>query len=224
MSFLFPRLAFAPARCGPSRRDIAPLLSLFDDSFNEIQRASRSTKKQWNPRFDVKESNDTYILEGELPGIEQKDLSIEFVDEHTLTIKGRTERTTESGTRPSALQGDNKSAIEEAPASETGSVKSHQPTVEDEEPANSSAVAAVDSKTEVAAPTPAQQEQQPTKVEQQPAQQQYWITERSVGEFSRSFWFPHRVNQEAVKASLKNGLLSIVVPKAAPESRRIAVE
>ncbi|KIW84506.1 hypothetical protein Z517_03756 [Fonsecaea pedrosoi CBS 271.37] len=224
MSFLFPRLAFAPARCGPSRRDIAPLFSLFDDSFNEIQRANRSTRKQWNPSFDVKESNDTYVLEGELPGVEQKDLSIEFVDEHTLTIKGRTERTTESGTRPSALQGDNKSAIGESPASETGSVKSHQPTVEDEEPANSSAVAAVDSKTEVAAPTPAQQEQQLTKVEQQPAQQHYWITERSVGEFSRSFWFPHRVNQEAVKASLKNGLLSIVVPKAAPESRRIAVE
>ncbi|OQU99608.1 hypothetical protein CLAIMM_05218 [Cladophialophora immunda] len=225
MSFLFPRIAFAPARCGPTRRDIAPLLSLFDDSFNELQRASRSARKQFNPRFDVKESNDSYSLEGELPGIEQKDLSIEFVDEHTLTIKGRTERTTKSGARPQAVEAEKKAAIEEGPASETSSVKSHQPTVEDEEPANSSAAAAEESKTEVAAPTPAPAEQQPSKVEeQQPAQQQYWITERSVGEFSRSFWFPHRVNQEAVRASLKNGLLSIVVPKAAPESRRIAVE
>ncbi|KIX93369.1 uncharacterized protein Z520_11012 [Fonsecaea multimorphosa CBS 102226] len=225
MSFLFPRIAFAPARCGPTRRDIAPLLSLFDDSFNEVQRASRAARKQFNPRFDVKESNDAYSLEGELPGIEQKDLSIEFVDEHTLTIKGRTERTTESGTRPQAVEAEKKAAIEETPASETSSVKSHQPTVEDEEPANSSAAAAEDSKTEAAAPTPAPAEQQPTQAEQQQPQQQYWITERSVGEFSRSFWFPHRVNQEAVKASLKNGLLSIVVPKAsAPESRRIAVE
>ncbi|OAP62437.1 hypothetical protein AYL99_04640 [Fonsecaea erecta] len=224
MSFLFPRIAFAPAHCGPTRRDFAPLLSLFDDSFNEVQKANRSARKQFNPRFDVKESNEAYTLEGELPGVEQKDLSIEFVDEHTLTIKGRTERTTESGTRPQAVEAEKKAAIEEAPMSETSSVKSHQPTVEDEEPANSSAAAAEDSsKTEVAAPA----ERQPTKAEEQQQsapQQQYWITERSVGEFSRSFWFPHRVNQEAVKASLKNGLLSIVVPKAAPESRRITVE
>ncbi|EXJ61358.1 uncharacterized protein A1O5_11916 [Cladophialophora psammophila CBS 110553] len=225
MSLLFPRIAFAPARCGPTRQDIAPLFSLFDDSFSELQRASRAARKQFNPRFDVKESKDSYSLEGELPGIEQKDLSIEFTDEHTLTIKGRTERKTESGPRPQAVQAEKKAAIEESPASETSSVKSHQPTVEDEEPANSSAAAADDSNTEVAPPTPAPAEQQPTKVEErQPAQQQYWITERSVGEFTRSFRFPHRVNQEAVKASLKNGILSIVVPKATPETRRIAVE
>ncbi|KIW96627.1 uncharacterized protein Z519_02018 [Cladophialophora bantiana CBS 173.52] len=225
MSLLFPRIAFAPARCGPTRQDIAPLFSLFDDSFSELQRASRAARKQFNPRFDVKESKEAYSLEGELPGIEQKDLSIEFTDEHTLTIKGRTERKTESGPRPQAVEAEKKAAIEGSPASETSSVKSHQPTVEDEEPANSSAAAADVSKTAVAAPTPAAAEQQSAKVdERQPAQQQYWITERSVGEFTRSFRFPHRVNQEAVKASLKNGILSIVVPKATPETRRIAVE
>jgi len=40
-----------------------------------------------------------------------------------------------------------------------------------------------------------------------------WVSERSVGEFSRSFSFPERVDQDAVKASFKNGVLSIVVPK-----------
>jgi HSP20 family protein len=221
MSFLFPRVAFAPVRCGPVRHEVAPLFSLFDETVNELQRASRAARRQFNPRFDLKETKEAYSLEGELPGIDQSNLNIEFVDEHTLTIRGRSERHTESGTRPQALESQNKPAIEEsATASETGSVKSHQPTVEDEEPANSSAVAAESA----TAPTPAPAEPEAKPEEQRP-QQQYWISERHVGEFSRSFSFPQRVNQEAVKASLKNGILSIVVPKApAPESRRINIE
>jgi hypothetical protein len=37
--------------------------------------------------------------------------------------------------------------------------------------------------------------------------------ERSVGEFARSFSLPDPVDHENVKASMKNGILSIVVPK-----------
>ncbi|KIW17635.1 hypothetical protein PV08_04830 [Exophiala spinifera] len=221
MSFFFPRISYAPVRCSPvTRQEFAPLFSLFDDTLNEIQRASRQSRKQFNPRFDVKETDDAYTLEGELPGIDQKDLNIEFVDEHTLTIKGRTERHVKSGRPTSAsIEGEKNAALEEAPASETSSVKSHQPTVEDEEPANSStAPTTTKESNEVVAPTPAPAEQEQPK-------QQYWISERSVGEFTRSFSFPARVNQEAVRASLKNGILTIVVPKApAPESRRINIE
>ncbi|KAH8755187.1 hypothetical protein F5882DRAFT_444803 [Hyaloscypha sp. PMI_1271] len=46
------------------------------------------------------------------------------------------------------------------------------------------------------------------------AKGKYWLSERAVGEFSRSFKFHVRVDQVRVQASLKNGLLSIVVPKA----------
>merc|ERR1712007_37864 len=223
MSFLFPRIAYAPVRCGPVRHEFAPLLSLFDETFNEIQKASRQARKQFNPRFDLKETKEAYSLEGELPGIDQKDLNIEFTDEHTLTIKGRTERHVESGRRAEAsVEGEEKAAIEGAPASETSSVKSHQPSVEDEEPADSSA--AGNETSTVAAPVP-EPASEPAKTEPEQPQQQYWISERSVGEFSRSFNFPARVNQNAVRASLKNGILSVVVPKApAPESRRINIE
>lgn len=209
-------------RCGPIRHEVAPLLSLFDETFNEIQRASRVARRQSTPRFDLKETREGYSLEGELPGIDQKNLNIEFTDEHTLTIKGRTERHTESGRRPQAVEAEKQAAIGETPAtSETTSVKPHQATVEDEEPAKPSA-----DKAEVAASTPAPAEEQPAKTEQsQRPEQQYWISERHVGEFTRSFNFPRRVNQEAVKASLKNGILSVVVPKApVPESRRINIE
>ncbi|TKA83690.1 hypothetical protein B0A55_00263 [Friedmanniomyces simplex] len=41
----------------------------------------------------------------------------------------------------------------------------------------------------------------------------------------RTFSFPSRVDHDAVKASLKNGILSVVVPKAAaPQTRRINIE
>lgn len=223
MSFLFPRVAYAPVRCAPARHDVAPLFSLLDDTFNELHRATRQAqRKSFNPRFNVTETKDAYSLEGELPGIDQKNLSIEFVDEHTLTIKGRTESYAESGRRPEAVEAEQAPAVEDSAASETSSVKSHQATVEDEEePAN--ATAAAQETTEVAAPTPAAA---PAKVEKPKQPESHrWISERHVGEFSRSFSFPARVNQESVKASLKNGILNIVVPKApAPESRRINIE
>jgi HSP20 family protein len=224
MAFLMPRVAFAPARCGPARHDLSPLFSLFDDTLNEVARASRHSRRSFAPRFDVKEVNEAYHLEGELPGIDQKDISIEFTDEHTLTIKGRSERHTESGTRPTAVvETSEKSAGQEdaaASSSEDESVKSHQPTVEDEEePANTSA--AVESSAEAVPASEAAKEAPKAEA----PKSQYWISERSVGRFERSFSFQARVDQDAVKASLKNGILSIVVPKAkVPESRRINIE
>jgi len=225
MSLLFPRFAYTPVHCGPARRhDVAPLFSLFDDTFNEIQRASRHARKQWQPRFDVKETKEAYTVDAEVPGVEQDNISIEFTDEHTLTIKGRSERHTEKGKRPEAIEASEKPAAVEdgtaTPASDSGSVKSHQATVEDEEPANSPA--GQESTEPAEKPTPAAEE--PAKTSEEP-KEQYWYSERRVGEFTRSFSFPSRVDQDAVKASLKNGVLSIVVPKAAaPESRRITIE
>ncbi|MBE7181202.1 MAG: hypothetical protein INR71_08340, partial [Terriglobus roseus] len=46
MSIFIP--AFRPARCAPARvvrRDFAPLLSLFDDSLNDLARGSRSLRR-----------------------------------------------------------------------------------------------------------------------------------------------------------------------------------
>jgi HSP20 family protein len=228
MSLLFPRFAYAhaPVRCGPARHEVAPLFSLFDDTINELQRASRqAARRQWNPRFDVKETKEAYSLEGELPGVDQKNINIEFVDEHTLTIKGRHERHTQRGQRPEAVETEKPEAVEDGattPASE-GSVRSHQATVEDEleEPANASAATEQPAAAE-ATPAP---EAAPQQAETPKKTEQFWYRERSVGEFTRSFSFPSRVDQEAVRASLKNGILSIVVPKApVPESRRINIE
>jgi len=42
----------------------------------------------------------------------------------------------------------------------------------------------------------------------------YVLKERKSAEFSRSFMLPKNVNSEKIEASMKNGILSLVIPKA----------
>lgn len=52
-----------------------------------------------------------------------------------------------------------------------------------------------------------------------------WHSERMVGSFSRSVTFPSAINKDAIKASLENGILSIVVPKLeAQQAKKIQIE
>ncbi|KAJ9626288.1 hypothetical protein H2203_003920 [Taxawa tesnikishii (nom. ined.)] len=231
--------SFGP-RSSPFAGEFAPLFRLLDDYANHsVSRgfgpSFNQTVRSFQPRFDVKEGQDAYELHGELPGIDQKDINIEFTDAQTLTIKGRTERHTESGTPPTAaVEGQPEPAkITEAgekASSDSASETYHKATAEDEDQTMSGANPAAESTTN--ATEQAQSDTQVTKTEQSqtPAQQQrpqsrYWVSERSVGEFHRTFTFPSRVDQDAVTASLKNGILSIVVPKAtAPATRRVNIE
>jgi len=196
--------------------DFAPLFRILDD-FSQVSRSLEHPTgvRAFQPRFDVKEVQNGYELRGELPGVEQKDLDIEFTDAQTLIIKGRTEREAHQGTAPAAeAEQANAKAVEESETASTGSYQ--KASVEDE-----------DAPSTVGQPTPAEtpatEAAQPTQ-EAQPSSR-YWVSERSVGEFQRTFNFPARVDQDAVSASLKNGILSIVVPKASiPAARRITVE
>lgn len=45
-------------------------------------------------------------------------------------------------------------------------------------------------------------------------------TERSHGEFSRSFQLPFEADPESVSASLRNGVLAVTVPKPEPQRSR----
>jgi len=190
-----------------------PLFRLLDD-FDSYNRGvgnhhHRSHLKTFNPKFDVKELTDSYELHGELPGIEQKDVEIEFGDPQTLTVRGRTERSHASGTTSTGFIEAPKpiGAITEG---ESNGHKGHKASVEDEDAAKDTNASTEGTK---------HQEQEAEK-----PQAKYWVSERSVGEFARSFSFPVRVDTDQVKASMKNGILSIVVPKAKRlESRKIAI-
>lgn len=201
---LFPRFT----------NEFAPLFRLFDEydrqAFRGLDRQLNQSIRSFTPKFDVKETKENYELHGELPGIEQKAINIEWTDNNTLTISGRHEHSREEGQRPQGF-------IENSNGDEPQKkIENHQPTVEDEPAASSDA-----NNTKVAT----QSGQQGVAKQDEQAKTKYWVSERSVGEFHRSFAFPARVDQDAVKASLKDGILSIVVPKAkAPVARKINIE
>jgi len=229
---------FAPALRGESTN----LFRLLDDYAGLVSGRSNAcgpsftqSVRTFQPRFDVKESKDSYELHGELPGIAQKDINIEFTDATTLSIRGRTETVREEGRRPTAAveAQPEQEKLADADAAEWESVSSstnyHKASVEDEETAaTTSTTDATSADTPAETPTASvapSQTQEVSQNEQQSERSNYWLSERSVGSFARSFSFPQRVDQEAVKASLKDGILSIVVPKAqAPANRRINIE
>jgi HSP20 family protein len=184
---LFPRLS---TQLAPARHELGPFFNLFNDTFSELQRLSDSASRTFVPKFDVKEMPDKYVLEGELPGIDQKDVTIEFSDDQTLTIKGRTERFEEES---------------EPPAEAKEVTHDAKPKSSDSKEVTTSG---------------------PKEVAKHESRHTYWVSERSVGEFARSFAFPNYVDQENVKASLKDGVLSVTVPKAQREklSKKIQIE
>jgi HSP20 family molecular chaperone IbpA len=202
---LFPRFV---------QSEFAPMFRMLDEYANYASQTSRhngftNSFQSFDPKFDVKETKQAYELHGELPGIEQKDIALEWQDSNTISIKGRTEHTREEGTRPTGLVDDQN---EQQKLSQNEAKGYHEATVEDE-----STTSGVDPDA-----TPAE-----TAVAETPKSDgsKYWVSERSVGEFARTFSFPKQVDQENVKASLKNGIISIIVPKAvAPQSKRINIE
>lgn len=201
-------MAFFP-RLSPAG-DFTPqaLFRLLDDydvhrSSNDRSSGARSSISSFAPKFDVRELKNAYQLDGELPGISQENIDIEFTDPQTLAIKGHVKREYTSSSGEDTAMND---------ADEAAS-NSRQPTVEDEETAPSA----------VSKPTESGNKQ--TSKASKAPRNKYWASERSVGEFHRSFNFPERVDQEAVHANLKDGILSIVVPKAAPPvSKKIRVD
>ena len=215
--------------------DFAPLFRLLDDydvhRSNTSQQSAGGTPtfspiRAFQPKFDVREVKDAYELQGELPGIDQKDVQIEFVDAHTLVIKGRTEREyTQHGPSAGAIEGSGSEQGRITDASSSSERKNssayHKATVEDDNaPSSTSDAGATNgtsSSTDVAT-TGAKNNNNGNNKKSNEPQYKYWVSERSIGEFHRSFSFPSRVDQDAVKASLKNGILSIVVPKAAAKS------
>jgi HSP20 family protein len=203
---LFPRFT----------QEFAPMFRLFDEydrqAFQNLDSQFKSVRS-FTPKFDVKETKDGYELHGELPGIEQKDINIEWTDSNTISISGRHEHVREEGQRPQGF-------IESGNEKEQGKLEhnKHQPTVEDENTPSS------DKKDGQVTQHSSGQQQEVSK-QGEGFKPKYWVSERSVGEFHRSFAFPARVDQDAVKASLKNGILSVLIPKAkAVQPRKISIE
>ncbi|PKS11828.1 hypothetical protein jhhlp_001122 [Lomentospora prolificans] len=203
----FPRSVYAD-------QGFAPLFRLLED-FDSYQTGrggggGARNLPSFQPKFDVRETEDAYELHGELPGMNKNDVHIEFSDPQTMIIRGRIERTYTSGTPPSLEAPQRGGAITESGEHN----KSHQARVEDEDVQSAT--------TSVAAPTTGGEA--PKKESAPKDKAKYWLSERSIGEFARSFNFPTHVQQDSVSATLRDGILSVLVPKhKKTESRRITI-
>lgn len=211
-----------------SDRSFTPLFRLLDDfdSYSREAQGSHGHRRQhvrhFNPKFDVRETEDAYELHGELPGVDRDNIQIEFTEPQTLVIRGSVERTYTAGTPPPGLVAEGshpQGSIGELGESHTTPAVSHKATVEDD---------IDESVTEQFTPaeTPVTQAAEPVeKPQKTPAPaEKYWVSERSIGDFSRTFNFPARVDQDTVTAHLNNGVLTVSIPKAKKhELRRITV-
>ena len=122
------------------------------DPFGEMMPMARG-EEGFVPRFDVKETPDSFVFKADLPGVKDSDLDISLTG-NRLTISGKRESTREEGDEHS----------------------------------------------------------------------RYYAYERMYGSFSRSFTLPAGVDPDAVKAELKNGELTLMVPKKAEaQPKRITV-
>jgi HSP20 family molecular chaperone IbpA len=206
-------MAFFPRQLYNDASSFTPLfrfLNEFDDYSRQTNGGSRrSNLPVWQPKFDIRETADAYELHGELPGVSKNDVNIEFTEPQVMTIRGKSERVYTAGTPPaghledSAKQGTITQGEEQKSA--------HKATVEDENQAETHVQGG---------PVQATQPEQKQPVDKA----KYWVSERSIGEFVRSFNFPTRVDQDGVTANFKDGILNISVPKAKKhESRHITV-
>lgn len=183
---------------------------------NKQQAVARS----FAPKFDVSETADAYILHGDLPGISSDNVHVDWEDANTITISGSSTSThVETDGQQQQQQAE---AVEDAAAQSPQSAKlaGKQATVEDEAAADEQTSSADKDKSDAvvkaaAATTPA---------EAKSASPRFWLMERSYGHFHRTFTLPGRVDNDKVKASLKNGVLEVVVPKAGkPVTKRISI-
>jgi HSP20 family molecular chaperone IbpA len=205
MSVFFPRF-----------NEFSPLFRLADELDRAARQSQQTQVRTFSPKFDVKETKGTYELNGELPGIDQSNVNIEWSDEHTLSISGRTESRFESSNEEKAAQAEPE--VTETEVEDSGSETYQKPSVEDEGAEKTT------SSTETPAETAVTQTEPKTVTKQCSPKSRYWVAERSIGSFHRTFHFPGRVDHDAVKANLKNGVLNIVVPKAkALEPKKISI-
>lgn len=210
---LFPRTFYDS---DPSFTPLFRLLSDFDSYSREVQNDPkagaglklRGPTRLISPKFDFRETKDTYELHGELPGIDRENLAIEFTDPQTIVIGGHVESTYSAGAPP---------ATKPTAAITKGGEEhhTHKATVEDEAAAAAKETGADDTKVvkhDGKQPKP----KEPTE--------RLLVSERFFGEFSRAFNMPARVDQDGVSAKLDNGVLNVSIPKAKKlEARRIAI-
>jgi HSP20 family molecular chaperone IbpA len=196
----FPRFHYPEAASTYPASSAFPtdILRIFEGLDNATSGPSQSGssatgRRAFSPNFDVHETQHEYILEGELPGLsDKKNVSIEFTDDKTILIQGKIERQMRGWTDDAGNFKTIEGAEQKKLEQSGGENKGGQ---EKEKGAGHND-------------------------KEKEKRSKYWVSERSVGEFSRSFSFPGHVDVDNVKANLDHGILKVVVPKLEKKSGR----
>ncbi|KAE8443909.1 hypothetical protein EG329_001219 [Mollisiaceae sp. DMI_Dod_QoI] len=229
-------------------RDFSPILNYIDEFDRHFSRRHRFMNC-FIPRFDLEEDAHNYYLYGDVPGATIDAITIEAHSNHTLVIYGKTTRSgpplppnfQEGPESPSEGGEFVKIQVEDREhTSEVQSTEHKQPSGTEITPAQGQLQPA-NTGTPYYPPPPTQPQSQQqaghphherhrtfssggpeTSHLATPNQPRILLSERLVGDFHRTFAFPLPVVEEGVRASLENGVLSLVVPKkeAGGEERR----
>lgn len=178
--------------------DILRMLDQFENSVSGssggMQSSGSGNVRAFSPNFDVHETEHEYVLEGELPGLS---------DKKDVSIEFTDDRTILVHGR-----------IERSHTISRDSHGNVQTIEQGEE----------QKKIEGGSEDKQGRDNKGKEKEKDKSGLKCWLSERSVGEFSRSFSFPTNVDVDRVKASLTSGILRVAVPKVEKKaSRRIEV-
>lgn len=229
MAFFLPRTVYH------SQASLTPVFRLASGSDRHprcsgIYRFTATGDHPWNPRFHVRETEDAYLLHGELPGLNKDHVTVEFPEPQKLVIRSRVERqqdpdnysTTEENEDRFAAPEESADDVKGAPSeASSSSTRSFQATVEDDDQDDFQVIGQpseekIQKQAQKQLETEAQTEQQ-----QQPAAD--FCRRQGPREFIRTFTFPGHVDPGFVTADMKDGLLSIVVPKAKPQIHHVII-
>jgi len=227
-------------------RDFSPVLNYLDEFDRHFSRRHRFVNC-FIPRFDLEEDAHNYYLYGDIPGATIDAITIEAHSNHTLQIYGKTLRLgvalsqQDQDPEPSTASSDfvHVPISDHSPSHPDPSSSSQPPPPPPAGPNATTNPAPIQGQGQAPPtfpPPPTQPQQQQlsqghphherhkTFSSQQGGQNTHHIllSERLVGDFHRTFAFPSPVVEDGVKASLENGVLSLVVPKkdAGSEERR----
>lgn len=186
--------------------------------------AYRVNSRPWEPRFEARETEDSFVLYGELPGMNKEHVTVEFPEPRKLVVSGKVERFTEE---PKPVETTTEQTaptpVTDSDNEDTRSRSSYQATVEDDVDDDEFEVLSHTSEKSKTVSQPEPETLSEKLQEKKPEQPEEPRRSGYSKEFSRYFTFPTYINHDAVTADLKDGLLTVVIPKATPKSQRIII-
>lgn len=200
--------------------DFNPILHCIDELDRHFSNRHHHLMNCFIPRFDLEEDTRFYYFYGEIPGAKAEDITIEPHDSHTLVIYGTTHSPSSGHILPTLggelINGNERSARPPTQAPSTGSTEEAKADITSD--GNKPPLSLSPQNHNRHSPTSYIEPGSATKAPPRP-EHKTLLSERLVGDFHRTFAFPMPVLEEAIRASIEDGVLSLLIPKKQKNDR-----